>query len=344
MTNVSGGQGIQVGSGSVQNNFWPAKGPLDAATLTALSPHAAVARIRQMSHDDAVDFFARASAEDLTGPLRALLLADEATAVAVLADLGPRKVTEMTEPFAATFPWLADLPEAAEAIARQAAELGWDHDPGAGRLERAAGADGYARKYQQGVIVWRTAVGASACAHPEATAAGGFLVRAEVARCADKLGGTWHPVSDEVEADPSLVSGLPGLMQRFEDDSGTEMVAYTFERTGTHPVAGGILEHYEDLGGPGSWLGFPLGAWQARELRGKWRWHQAFEGGSIYHRDGHSPVPVASATVELIGNRIGWPVSEEQPAGSGTDRIQYFEDGVVTLRDGQREFWLRPPT
>jgi hypothetical protein len=46
---------------------------------------------------------------------------------------------------------------------------------------------------------------------------------------------------------------------------------------------------------------------------------------------------------ELYGRRLGFPVIEEQPAGEdGSGRIQFFENGVVTLRDGKREIWLRP--
>ena len=53
---------------------------------------------------------------------------------------------------------------------------------------------------------------------------------------------------------------------------------------------------------------------------------------------------VPAETVELAGDRLGWPVSQEKSVdGSGDETIQYFENGVITLRDGKREIWLRPP-
>lgn len=40
---------------------------------------------------------------------------------------------------------------------------------------------------------------------------------------------------------------------------------------------------------------------------------------------------------------LGYPVSEELSVGAdGSDRIQFFKNGNVTLRDGKREIWLRP--
>jgi hypothetical protein len=51
--NVSG-QGIQVGSGNTQNNTW-LNNQHDPTYLRALNPHSAAERIRQLSHDDAVD-------------------------------------------------------------------------------------------------------------------------------------------------------------------------------------------------------------------------------------------------------------------------------------------------
>jgi hypothetical protein len=70
------------------------------------------------------------------------------------------------------------------------------------------------------------------------------------------------------------------------------------------------------------------------------------------YEDDHKTVAFAApaATVTLIsdahaGNALGCgrAVSEEQPIGTGPgDRIQFFEDAVVTLRDGKRELWPRP--
>jgi len=154
--NVSGSHGVQAGTGNVQNN-WLLRPPIDVATFAALSPHAAVKRLRGLSHDDAVDLFAKASSEDLTEKLRELLLADEPRAVASLADLNPRKAAELITPHEDDFSWLTDLPGAAEAIARRAVQLKWHHDAGTSLLEHAEQSeltDGYFRQYEQGRIYW----------------------------------------------------------------------------------------------------------------------------------------------------------------------------------------------
>jgi uncharacterized protein with LGFP repeats len=105
--------------------------------------------------------------------------------------------------------------------------------------------------------------------------------------------------------------------------------------------------YYNKLGAEKSWLGFPVAP--ARPALG-WRpGKQIFEEGVIYWRPGVAAIAIPRAVVDLIaqdadlGGRLGLPVSEEQPAGEdGSGRIQFFEDGVVTLRDGKRETWLRP--
>ncbi len=46
---------------------------------------------------------------------------------------------------------------------------------------------------------------------------------------------------------------------------------------------------------------------------------------------------------DSLRGRLGFPVTEEQPAGAdGSGRIQFFENGNVTLWDGEYEVWLRP--
>lgn len=89
--NASGGQGIVAGTGNTQINNWSPRAPLTSATLAALNPNAGAARIRQLSHDEAVDLFAEASPQVLTPKLRALLSVDVNRAVAVLADLDAGK-------------------------------------------------------------------------------------------------------------------------------------------------------------------------------------------------------------------------------------------------------------
>jgi uncharacterized protein with LGFP repeats len=102
--------------------------------------------------------------------------------------------------------------------------------------------------------------------------------------------------------------------------------------------------HYQALGGVESWLGFPVS--DSRRVHHR-TWLKEFEGGSIFNRDGHVPVAVPKATLSFIeepdgGTRLGWPVSEEEPIGTGAARIQFFEKGAVTLWGGRRRILLYP--
>jgi hypothetical protein len=93
---VESSHGVQVGDGNTQVNNWLSSKPrLTPQTLNALSAHAAIDRIRESSHEEAVDLFASAPAEVLVRKLRTLLLTDEAWVVAILADLDPGKSAEI---------------------------------------------------------------------------------------------------------------------------------------------------------------------------------------------------------------------------------------------------------
>jgi hypothetical protein len=155
--NVSG-QGIQIGTGNNQYNAWMPKVPLDPAVLGALSPHTAVARLQQLPHDELVDFFARASPDDVVEILGVFSRDDLAKLVTTLADLNRRKATELIRAIGTSR--IDRLPEAAQAIARKAASLRWTD---AGPLEHFD--TGYARRYKNGRVFWshefgtRTTVG-----------------------------------------------------------------------------------------------------------------------------------------------------------------------------------------
>ncbi len=113
-----------IGSGNSQFNNWGPKPPLDPAVLSGRSPHTAVALLRQLNHDELVDFFIRAQPGEVSEILDVFFYADLATLTTALADINRRKATELirasSEDFHAV---LKDLPEAAEAIAREAARL-----------------------------------------------------------------------------------------------------------------------------------------------------------------------------------------------------------------------------
>jgi hypothetical protein len=140
--------------------------------------------------------------------------------------------------------------------------------------------------------------------------------------------------------------GTTGVMQRFHESSGREVLVCSFERpTGnrlTFRIRSRTLAHYLALGGVESWLGFPVS--DSRRVHHR-TWLKEFEGGSIFNRDGHAPVAVPKATLSLIGEsdggtRLGWPESEEEPIGTEAARIQFFEKGAATLRGGRRRILL----
>jgi hypothetical protein len=124
---VSGSQGVQAGSGNTQINNWMAEPQLDIASLCALHPHAALARLRRIPYENLVNLFAdpRASSDDVARILRTWLETDEAKPVAILADLREARAQELLRPLVWQAPWLARLPEAANATNRFAAKRSW---------------------------------------------------------------------------------------------------------------------------------------------------------------------------------------------------------------------------
>lgn len=119
-----------------------------------------------------------------------------------------------------------------------------------------------------------------------------------------------------------------------------------------------ILNYYRNMGAEASWIGFPVKGSSRLIFTtgvGDASSHEAyrmqdFEGGAIYWRSNIGAIAVPKVLNELIardagglGKRLGLPRAEEQSiGGSGTDRIQFFDNGVVTLRNGKHEIWLRP--
>jgi hypothetical protein len=298
---ASGGQGVVVGTGNVQNNTWSLKPPLNPATLAALSPHAAVARIRQLSHDDAVDLFASASPEDLPGKLKALLIADEAKAVSILADLDPGKAAEIISPHARDFPWLATLPEAAEAIAQCAVDGKWDREAGTGKLERAAqspaGTGGYFRRYAQGRIYWRSDDGDA------------YAVRGSIAEFHLAGGGTSGELGFPMD-DPYFYGkyhGADTIKQIFENGR-----VYTSSH-GTYRVPP-ELDNVHD-----GWLGFPV---SAVEIGDGGESRQRFEAGIIVSSEAGA-FAVRPEVAERAGHE--WvPISAEVGHSYRTARVQRF--------------------
>jgi hypothetical protein len=153
-----------------------------------------------------------------------------------------------------------------------------------------------------------------------------------------------YPLGPAVVRTPQSPSGYWGLMQRFGGswDSYDETV-YFSKATMTCGVRGAIASYYDQLGGPSSWLGYPTTRQSYRDGRSI----QDFQGGTVFvGPDRTVAVPAASMELirrdESVEKRLGFPVTEDEPTGTSDDRWQFFENGVVTVRDGNREVWVRP--
>ena len=172
------------------------------------------------------------------------------------------------------------------------------------------------------------------------------------------------PVSRVLEAAKSRY-GTTGRCQRFEgtadypedileewsDGEGPGgATVYTSDAHGTYCVGLGNGVLYERLGGTRGWLGFPMSDEKDARMidNAPWRSIQQFEGGAIFFKEVHGSVAVTRATVEYLtrnglDHRIGFPVKRENPLTSeDDDPVLFFEHGVVTVRKGVIEAWLRP--
>lgn len=318
--NASGTQGVQVGTGNFQYNAWTTKTPLDPASLSALNPHAVLKRLEGMPHDDFVDIFAKATPGDVAEVLKALLEADESKVVAVLADINPRKATELIAPAAASASWLEALPSAAEEIARKAVELKWVYQGNARHLERYYA--GYARRYKNGRVYWHSNYGA----HGVSETIDAYLKTAYY-----RLG---FPVSDEEAAPPSPY-GTSGTRQSF-----ATAIVYS-SKHGVYSVGNDFRKAYESEGGSAGWLGFPVYFPLLDSRPGPVPLSpedffpsmlQRFEGGVIYStpsgtREG--AFAVRSNVVRALSSVLDfYPVSKETPAGVSTygtsGHVQHF--------------------
>ena len=102
----------------------------------------------KLPHDELVDFFARATLNDLSEIFPTFLESDKARVIETLADINERKAAKLIDTCCVEAVLVA-LPEAAKAIARKAVDLRWTD---AGPTERFGA--GYARRYKNGRIFW----------------------------------------------------------------------------------------------------------------------------------------------------------------------------------------------
>ena len=299
---VSGSQGVFVGSGN-QYNSWVPKPPLDPATLGALNPHTAVSRLQKLSHDELVDFFAKASPDDVSEILTVFSNADLPKLATALADISRGKATELIRAVGTNS--IDQLPRAAEAIASRAARLRWTAPESLEIFDT-----GYARRYENGHVFWsykfgtRTTVGAI----------DDFCM-------ADKL-KYGFPVDDQrtVRSSPSSTDGI---MQRFESG------AVYSSKYGTYFVTA-YSSHEEEEGVQG-WLGLPT----EQEGNGEFAYLQKFERGTVYTyiKEGPESFAVPQAIADILPG--GWrPVSQCSPvkSSSGKGQIAVYVESVGERR------------
>lgn len=390
-----------------------------------------------MSHDAAVAFFAGASPEDVADILRQLLRTDEHRVISILADLNRRTAETLIQPVINDFPWLADLPQAAEGIASCAAASKFSEDQRPMRLEHVTtgpeckhsfvqtcesdsiywndgivcvvsgeiarcyaseggfsghlgfpladeialtrsqhGTKGTMQDFEKGVVC---SSGIGTYAVPDrfnktyqsvggpkgwlgfpssvnqpydsaktqrfeggkiySSTYGTYPVRDAVAECVKG----WLPITMEIDAGRSSVSGQVGRVQRFQGIPGGRISVYSSDKTGIHVVGWGILKYYQAEGGPTSKLGFPISGHTIVKEQG---YIQMFEGGCVYARSISAAVTVPTSTADKlkrdseVAAQLGWPVSEEKAIEKSGARVQFFENGIVT-RQGSSEIWLR---
>ncbi|HUN30753.1 MAG TPA: hypothetical protein VMU95_01935 [Trebonia sp.] len=302
---VSGSIGVQAGDGNTQiNNNWSQTPPLDPAILAALNPDTAVKRLRGMPHNDAVDLLARAAPADVAEMLKVFLDADESRAIAILADINPRRSVPLIEPLAAEIAWLPSLPVAAVAIGRRTRELKWNPRPDAGYVQRviqpAVSTMGFFVEYEEGRIYWSPGAGARSISGEIATY---YMDDEEIAR---ELG---FPVEDEAPA-PVSPLGTSGSCQRFEGG-----LVYVSE-SGAYAVTGDIYAHHAHLGGSAGWLGFPVAASDGEDEAHEKYTYQEFQGGVCVFLGDHART-VRKAINDYLDDSEGdgeWEASDDDEA------------------------------
>jgi hypothetical protein len=157
------------------------------------------------------------------------------------------------------------------------------------------------------------------------------------------------PVSKSVPVVSPL--GSSGQVQRFlvnsKTDGGREAAVCSSNQLGIYVIAPEIWNYYRSMGDSQSWLGYPGSSWRRT---GMLSGMQCFEGGAIFWQSDIGAFAVSShiAVSAVIGDgpgipgKLGYPVSEEYAISSAGDRIQFFERGIFSLRNGKREIWLTP--
>lgn len=203
------------------------------------------------------------------------------------------------------------------------------------QVRSKAGTQAQRQRFQGGVIYYRETVGAIPVPYPMA-AYHDWDSRGD---------GTSLPEGQREEVNAANSSETKGYRQRFEK----RMTVYESVH-GVYTVGWGNRSCYDKLGGPDSWLGLPKSeeVLARQPAEGPRSTVQEFEGGTIFFKDGYGSIPIPTTVLESITEhglleRMGFPVAKDYSLGSSsTDRIYFFEHGIVTVRAGVVEVWLPP--
>ncbi|MEV4138433.1 hypothetical protein AB0J72_40465 [Dactylosporangium sp. NPDC049742] len=321
MTDLSGGQGVLSGNHHVQWNVWFGGRRIDAAMLEALSATAAADLVAKLPQSEAAQALAAMRVPPAAKAAWVLLHRDEALAVSLLGTMNPDHSRSVVAELTATFDWLEGLPDAAAAIEQvdvvHATALG----ASAGPLTPVSSwaIHGFRRRYEHGEIRWS----------PKGSAQ--IIPASYLALHEDRLGFPLSPVTPAKVPDGSVTTGE---FQRYQGGIVVSSAAH-----GTHAVWGGIGEHYDQVGGTASRLGFPVSgeatAGPSRAGGGITGWCQRFEGGAVYWSERTGAVEVRPDIGGYHDGRggvtgaLGFPAGATLAAGASpfgtTGEFQRFE-------------------
>jgi hypothetical protein len=117
---------------------------------------------------------------------------------------------------------------------------------------------------------------------------------------------------------------------------------FSSSTTGTHQVCGDILEKYQDLGGPSSFLGYPTTD-ETGTPDGVGRFNHFANNGSIYWTPStgawsvHGAIQTEWAEMGWERSCLGYPISDEYTVqvsdkyGVRGDRRSNFQRGTITF-------------
>lgn len=333
---IEGSSGVQTGSWNTQVNIssgaW--ESPLDPETIPALDPYTVADLFRRHALDAVVRCIVRCAPEGIGDALKMLLAADEAKVIAILGELSRSWAELLLTVLVQAAPWAEPLPQAVEEINQEAIALRWG---GRDCLKRLGVQEHLVlfRDFTEGTIVWsagrkthvvRGAIRDRYLANPD--------LEDPVGNESDALPSVAFPLGPET----AMVSqsGAAGAFQVF-GNYGDNARRTAWCRWGSPERAVAIQweawEHYHSMGAASSWLGFPVGPREADT--------QPFQGGVLRWIKSGGLVAVPGEVEQMLRqpdgrSKLGAPTSGELSIGEGLDRVQFFEEGGVVLRDGRR--------